>query len=66
MPFDVIVVGGSYAGMAAALQLVRAWRRVVVIDAGRVGTALPPIRTASWGRMEAIPRRSRAKPAISS
>lgn len=32
--FDVIVVGGSYAGMAAALQLVRARRKVLVIDAG--------------------------------
>ncbi|MCF7221500.1 NAD(P)/FAD-dependent oxidoreductase [Marilutibacter chinensis] len=32
---DVIVVGGSYAGMAAALQLVRAHRRVLVIDGGR-------------------------------
>jgi len=32
--FDVIVVGGSYAGMAAALQLVRARRTVLVIDAG--------------------------------
>lgn len=32
---DVIVIGGSYAGMAAALQLVRARRRVVVIDAGK-------------------------------
>lgn len=30
---DVIVVGGSYAGMAAALQLVRARRSVLVIDA---------------------------------
>ena len=32
---DVIVVGGSYAGMAAALQLVRARRAVRVIDAGQ-------------------------------
>jgi len=32
--FDVIVAGGSYAGMAAALQLVRAYRKVLVIDAG--------------------------------
>lgn len=32
---DVIVVGGSYAGMAAALQLVRAHRRVLVVDGGR-------------------------------
>jgi thioredoxin reductase len=33
--YDVIVVGGSYAGMAAALQLLRARRSVLVIDAGR-------------------------------
>lgn len=32
--YDVIVAGGSYAGMAAALQLVRARRKVLVIDAG--------------------------------
>lgn len=31
---DVIIIGGSYAGMAAALQLVRARRSVQVIDAG--------------------------------
>ncbi|KZY37604.1 thioredoxin reductase [Roseovarius sp. HI0049] len=34
MTHDVIVVGGGYAGMAAALQLVRARRTVAVIDAG--------------------------------
>ena len=33
--FDVIVAGGSYAGMAAALQLVRARRKVLVVDAGQ-------------------------------
>jgi thioredoxin reductase len=32
---DVIVIGGSYAGMSAALQLGRARRDVLVIDAGR-------------------------------
>jgi thioredoxin reductase len=32
---DVIVVGGGYAGMAAALQLLRARRTVLVIDAGQ-------------------------------
>lgn len=35
MKHDVIVVGGSYSGMAAALQLLRARRSVLVIDAGK-------------------------------
>lgn len=32
--YDVIVIGGSYAGMAGALQLARGRRNVLVIDAG--------------------------------
>lgn len=34
MVFDVIVIGGSFAGHAAALQLARTRRRVLMIDAG--------------------------------
>lgn len=33
--FDTIVIGGSYAGLSAAMQLARARRRVLVIDAGQ-------------------------------
>lgn len=35
MQFDVIIVGGSYAGISAGLQLARARRKVLVIDAGQ-------------------------------
>lgn len=40
--FDVAIIGGSYAGMAAALQLARAHRSVCILDAG-----LPRNRFAS-------------------
>lgn len=34
MEFDAIIIGGSYAGLAAATPLARARRRVLVVDAG--------------------------------
>lgn len=42
MPYDVIIIGGSFAGLSAALPLSRARRRVLLVDAG-----LPRNRFAS-------------------
>jgi len=33
--FDVIIIGGSYAGLSAAMSLGRSLRKVLVIDAGK-------------------------------
>lgn len=35
MTYDAIIVGGSFAGLSAALQLARARRRVLLIDGGQ-------------------------------
>lgn len=35
MDYEVIIIGGSYAGLSAGLQLARARRTVLVIDAGQ-------------------------------
>lgn len=35
MMYDAIIVGGSYAGLSAGLQLARARRKVLVIDGGQ-------------------------------
>lgn len=34
-PHDAVIIGGSFAGLSAAMQLARARRRVLVIDAGQ-------------------------------
>src|SRR6201993_3933555 len=38
---DVIIIGGSFAGLAAALQLGRARRKVTVLDPGLPRTRFP-------------------------
>lgn len=35
MPLDVVIIGGSFAGLSAALYLGRAQRSVVVVDSGK-------------------------------
>ena len=35
MHYDVIIIGGSFAGLSAAMQLARARRQVLLVDAAR-------------------------------
>lgn len=42
MDYDVICIGGSYAGLSAALALGRSLRRVLVIDAGKPANRQTP------------------------
>lgn len=62
---DVAIIGGGPAGLSAALSLVRARRRVVVVDAGQPRNAtaahmygvlghdgLSPVRLLELGRSE--------------
>jgi thioredoxin reductase len=40
--WDAVVIGGSFAGMSAAMHLARARRRVLVVDAGRPRNRFAP------------------------
>ena len=40
--FDVIIVGGSYSGLAAAMALGRALKKVLIIDGGKPCNAQTP------------------------
>ena len=60
MHYDVIIVGGSYAGMAAALQLVRARRSVLMIDAGERRNRFASHSHGFLGQ-DGVPRRDRGE-----
>ena len=65
--YDVIIIGGGYAGLAAALQLVRARRRVLILDAGQRRNRFAGHSQGSSGRMVNRPGRSlpKARPRFS-
>ncbi len=50
MKHDVIVVGGSYAGLSAAMQLARARRRILVIDSGLPRNRFAPAAHGFFGQ----------------
>ena len=54
MQHDAIVIGGSFAGLSAAIQIARARRSVCVIDAGTRATALQRLHTDSSVRTGTI------------
>lgn len=67
MHYDVIIIGGSYAGLSAALPLARARRKVLLIDAGErrnryaaksygflTQDGVPPARIAAEGKAQLL------------
>jgi thioredoxin reductase len=49
MNYDVIIIGGSFAGLSAALQLARARRRVLVLDSGKPRNRFAPFAHGLFG-----------------
>lgn len=48
--YDAIVVGGSWAGLSAAMQLARARRRVLVLDTGQPRNRFAPTSHGFFGQ----------------
>jgi 2-polyprenyl-6-methoxyphenol hydroxylase-like FAD-dependent oxidoreductase len=53
MQHDAIIIGGSFAGLSAALYIARARRSVCLLDTDRRATASRPSPMASLRRMVA-------------
>ena len=56
-PFDAVVVGGSYAGLSAAMQIARGRRNVAVIDAGKPRNRFATASHGFFGQDGAEPAR---------
>ena len=49
MDYDAIIIGGSFAGLSAAMQLARARRRVLLLDSGRPRNRFAPFSHGLFG-----------------
>ena len=56
MQHDAIVIGGSFAGLSAAMQIARARRRVCVVDGGAPRNRFAAASHGFFGRDGAAPR----------
>lgn len=56
-PFDAVVIGGSYAGLSAAMQIARGRRNVAVIDAGKPRNRFATASHGFFGQDGAEPAR---------
>lgn len=55
MPFDAIIVGGSFAGLSAAIYIARGRNSVCVIDAGQTRNRFSPAAHGLFGHDGAAP-----------
>lgn len=56
-PFDAVVIGGSYAGLSAAMQIARGRRNVAVIDTGKPRNRFAAASHGFFGQDGAEPAR---------
>jgi thioredoxin reductase len=50
MNHDVVIVGGSFAGLSAALQLARARRHILVVDSGQLRNRFAQLSHGFFGQ----------------